>query len=150
MKLIAWLLCLTFTMNVFASSGLNEVVDDYNYTMTVEWDQVDQDFYNTQTEIFVNKIQGLIANGLTQKEVENFVAARISDKASLEKLALVSKNAKTTQDVVALLKDHSLNLYQRGANWNGEVVLTIATSTIAAVYVIWVTYSLIKLDPEAE
>ena len=74
MKITAWLLCLCFTMNVFASTGLSEAVDEYNYAMSVEWDHADQAFHDTQTEIFFSKVSSHMGNGLTQKEINEFVS----------------------------------------------------------------------------
>jgi hypothetical protein len=148
MKIAAWILCFCFTVNVFASTGLAEVVDDYNYSINVEWDQIDQKFYKAQTEVFVARVQSLLANGLSPKEVEEFVSARVNDRASLEEFASLSKNVKTTQDLVSLLQNNSGRMYHQGANWNGATVYNVVISTVAAVYVIFVVYRLTHLKEE--
>lgn len=52
MKLTALLLTFCFSLNVMASTGtvqeLERHLDEYQYALTVEWDQKDQSFYQTQ------------------------------------------------------------------------------------------------------
>jgi hypothetical protein len=144
MKLTAWLLCLCFTMNVFAASTLTEAVDEYNYALSVEWDQNDQAFKDTQTKIFFAKITELMDGGLTQQEVNEFVATKVSDKGFLSELSHFAKNARTVQDLMDILNTNSEHFYARGANWSGSTVLKGGVIAAVSALFIYSVYFSIK------
>ena len=73
MRIISFVLCLCFSFNVLAHPGtvsdLERLFDDYNYSVTVDWDQKDQTFYENQTNIFFEKFADMMTAGISEKEV---------------------------------------------------------------------------------
>lgn len=144
MKILSMMLCFCFTLNVFAASNLEEVFNDYQYSMTVEWDQKDQDFKNTQTELFYKKIDSLVASGLTSKELMNFVESKVANKAALSAVLAEASAAQSTQEMMTIVNNHSENLYAKGANWNGETVKNVAIISVVSALFLYSIYFTIK------
>ena len=78
MRFVSLLVAFCFSLNVMASTGtiqeLEKHMDDYQYALSVEWDQQDQAFYDAQTKVFFAKMATLISEGgLSQAEVVKMV-----------------------------------------------------------------------------
>ena len=148
MRFVSLLVAFCFSLNVMASTGtiqeLERHMDDYQYALSVEWDQKDQAFYEAQSKIFFEKMSKLISEqGLSQEEVLKMVEAKSKNKVALEalklKLSVLSKNA-TPEELANIVKEASKDLYSQGASWNGEVVFSVALGLVlvgALVYSIW-------------
>lgn len=148
MRFVSLLIAFCFSMNVMASTGtiqeLERHMDDFQYALSVEWDQKDQAFYDAQTKNFFDNISKLInEKGLTKEQVLKLVESKIKNKDSFEalklKVSLLSKNA-STEDLVNIVKDASKDFYSQGASWNGHVVFSAAIGVVllgAIVYSIW-------------
>lgn len=153
MKLISALLALCFTMNVFASTGaiseLSMAMDEYQYAMTVEWDQKDQAFKAKQLEALSGKMGELFKEGLTAEDVNVLINNRFKNsqvaQAAKVKLALMGNNL-SPSNVVDLLKDSSSDIYSNGASWNGNTQLFVWGGVIVAIIAIAVAYSKWKSD----
>ena len=80
MRLISALLCFCLTFNVMAASGtvqeLERALDEYQYSLTVEWDQKDAAFMTEKTEAFYQTLAVLMQKGLTEKEIMDLVAKK--------------------------------------------------------------------------
>lgn len=148
MRLVSLLVAFCFSFNVLASTGtiqeLERHMDDYQYALSVEWDQQDQAFYEAKTEAFFQKMSKLInEKGLSQAEVLKMVETKTKNKAALEalklKISLLAKNA-SAEELANIVKESSKDLYSQGASWNGEVVFSVALGIVligALVYSIW-------------
>lgn len=153
MKLISALIALCFTMNVFASSGsieaLSSAMDEYQFSMTVVWDQKDQAFKAKQLEILSKKMGELFRNGMTAQEVNIMIDSRFKNSQIAEaaklKLALMGDKL-TPANVVDILKDSNSDLYSNGASWNGNTHLFVWGGVIVAIIAIVVAYSKWKSD----
>jgi hypothetical protein len=148
MRFLSSLLALLFTMNVMASNGtvseLARAMDEYQYSATVEWDQKDQAFMQQATEKFYTQLNDLMAKGLTEAEVMNFVAAKIRDPqvvASLKiKMNLMAMDATSAQELANIIAQEMKHMYATGATWDGYVYWTIGGGIIFAAligYSIW-------------
>jgi hypothetical protein len=123
MRFLSSLLALLFTMNVMASNGtvseLARAMDEYQYSATVEWDQKDQAFMQQATEKFYTQLNDLMAKGLTEAEVMNFVAAKIRDPqvvASLKiKMNLMAMDATSAQELANIIAQEMKHMYATGA-----------------------------------
>ena len=147
-KLLSIVLAFTFTFNVFAAStasqALEKSLDNYQYAMTVEWDQKDQKFSDAQTEKFLAEMGRLIKEqGLKQEEILALAEKKIANKQTIEamklKLALIG-DVKNSSELASVLKEVSKDMYSRGASWNGDVVLTagLVVLVVAVVgYAVW-------------
>ncbi len=147
MKVISWLVLTCLTANVFASSSIQTLernLDDYQYALTVEWDQKDTKFYDAQTQEFFAKLGKQIAEeGLTQADIMALLERKVANKAAVAaiKLKLTTlSNVNSSEELARVLKENSKEFYVRGASWNGEsVVPVVAGLLLAGVigYAIW-------------
>lgn len=129
MKIVAFLLSLCLTMNVFASSGMSSEVlrtmDDYQYAMTVEWDQQDRSFAEAQTRKLFQEFSALFAQGMTSEQLLKIVEDKIKNPALVKELRLKAQMIPTgSQDeMIQALADSSTSFYTEGASWNGTAVM---------------------------
>jgi hypothetical protein len=147
MRFVSLFVAFVFSLNVMASTGtvqeLERHMDDYQYALSVEWDQKDQAFYDAQTKNFFEKMSKLVAAGLTQEEVLVMVEAKTKNKIALEalklKISLLSKDA-SSEELAQIVKEASKDLYSEGASWNGQVVFSVVIGLVvigALAYSIW-------------
>lgn len=141
MKLVSLLVAFCFSLNVMASTGsvqeLARSIDEYQYALTVEWDQQDDQFYNDQTKMFFNKMEAMIKGGLSQKDIQSLVETRVNNPKAVEalklKLSLMTKDA-TTDELVNVVKEATSNMYGRGASWQGHIIApAVALALVVAV-----------------
>lgn len=148
MRIISLLVAFCFSLNVMASTGtiqeLERHMDEYQYALSVEWDQQDQAFYDTQTKIFFAKMGELIQEGgLTQPEIMKMVETKSKNKDAIEalklKLSVLSKGA-SPEELANIVKESAKDMYAEGASWNGEVVFSVALGIVLVgvlAYSIW-------------
>lgn len=148
MRFVSLLVAFCFSLNVMASTGtiqeLERSMDDYQYALSVEWDQQDQAFYDAKTNEFFAKMGKLIsAKGLSQEEILKLVETKSKNKAAIAalklKISLLAKNA-SAEELAQIVKESAKDLYAEGASWNGEVVFSVALGIVlvgALVYSIW-------------
>lgn len=148
MRIISLLVAFCFSLNVMASTGtvaeLERAMDDYHYSLSVEWDQKDQAFYDAQTKAFFAKLEKLIKeNGMSQTEIMNLVEKKANNKAVVDalklKLMLLSKGA-SAEEMAAIVRDSAKDMYSQGASWNGSVVVPVVIGLLVAAvigYSIW-------------
>lgn len=131
-KLCFALLAMVFCLNSFAATGVADdfarLVDDYQYSLTVDWDQKDSAVEEKlTTKFFLGLDQLTKEKGLKIEELEKMISSKVKDPKVLEairvKIALMGKNP-SQKEVLELLKAESKNLYHSGASWNGEAVIT--------------------------
>jgi hypothetical protein len=78
MKVLSFFMVLIFSTTSFASnpSDVKSIIDDLNYSLSVEWDQKDLAFYDDQLDLYTQKI---LALGIFQDICRlNFYAASFS------------------------------------------------------------------------
>ncbi|WP_408097106.1 hypothetical protein ACJVC5_18905 [Peredibacter sp. HCB2-198] len=129
MKFVSLLVAFCFSLNVMASTGtiqeLERSIDEYQYALTVDWDQKDEKFYDEQTQIFFGKMEKLIQAGLSQKEIQTFVEKRVNNNKAVEalklKISLLAKNA-SSEELAQVVKEATKEIYAQGASWNGYVI----------------------------
>ena len=148
MRIISTLVALCFSLNVMASTGtlqeLERHMDEYQYSLSVEWNQEDQAFYDAQTKIFFEKMRKLIQeDGLSQDEILQLIEAKTKNKEALEalklKISVLSKGA-TTEELANIVKESAQELYSKGASWNGHVVFSVTLGIVLVgvlAYSIW-------------
>lgn len=147
MKLFSLILCFCFTTNILASTVpanvLEEAIDNYMYSTTVEWDQISPSFKN-------EKDRELMDTLLALQSEENFSPAQIvavlEKKINSPELVNILKikaskldGSKGPQELLNLLQSQEIDLYTRGASWNGTAVLFYGG--IAVVFIAMVSYS---------
>lgn len=159
MRIVSLIVAFCFSLNVMASTGtiqeLEKHMDDYQYALSVEWDQQDQAFYEAQTKEFFGKMAKLIKeDGLSQEQVLKLVELKTKNKAALEalklKVSLLAKDA-SAEELANIVKESAKDLYSQGASWNGEVVFSVAIGIVLVgvlAYSVWwsATHECVKYE----
>lgn len=148
MKYLSILLVFCFSLNAFASTGamkeLESAMDNYQFAMTVEWDQKDQAFKAKQLELLNAKMGELFKQGLTSQDVKVLIGTRFKDskvaEAAKVKIALMG-NKLTPSNVVDVLKDSSSDIYSQGASWTGNTQIFVIGGVVVAILAIVLAYS---------
>ena len=147
MKILSLLLSLCITLNTFAATGglteLERQIDEYQYVMTVEWDQKDQIFYDKETDEFLKKLGETIQKeGLTKEQIGQIAEKKIQNTRTLEalklKLSLLSSKP-SESELAETLRETSKEFYHRGASWSGskaEIAGTVLAVLLVG-YIIW-------------
>lgn len=126
MKIFTLLLSLTLSFSIFAStSKLENLIDEHQYFLTVEWDQKDKAVYDAKSREFGEKFNEIITNeGITKKEILDVFQSHVMDpKAAARlnvRLALLPTQP-SPEAMKELLEETKKDLYSTGASWNGEI-----------------------------
>ena len=121
-----------FTTQAQASSysGLKEAFDEMNYSLTVDWDQNDKTFYDTQFKKFMATVRELQKTGLTSKEMIEFAKTQVKDAKVANDLetafSMITINRMSSEEASKYMMDSMKRAYSQGASWNGEVVLYLS------------------------
>lgn len=129
-KILSFVLVFTLSFSAIASTGslqsIEKAVDEYQYVLSVEWDQNDQQFRDQANREFSQKIRDILAkNAVSRDALLKIVEKKILSKEKLDaltvKIALLPKDLTEAQQISSLLG--SLESGARGASWNGDVIL---------------------------
>ena len=126
MKIFTLLLSLTLSFSIFAStSRLENLIDEHQYFLTVEWDQKDQAVYDAKSSEFGKKFNEIITSeGTSKKEIMEVFQSQVKDpKAAARlnvRLALLPAQP-SAESMKQLLEETKKDLYSKGASWNGEI-----------------------------
>lgn len=119
-----------FSTSAMASTheGLKAAFDEFNFAVTVEWDQKDPLFLEAQKFELTQQIASLESQGLTREELIGFVKSKIKDASVIKTLdsvlEAVSLNKMTTEEAQDLMIKSLNKTHATGANWNGAIVIT--------------------------
>ena len=143
MKVTSMVLAFCISWNVMAASGtvqeLERHLDEYQYAITVEWDQKDGAVYEKETQKFLDSIAAL---QLSEQEIISLAEKKFQNQAAINnlktKLSLMGTKS-SSAEVATALREASSELYGQGASWNGDAELVLMYAGIAALvgYVIW-------------
>lgn len=146
MKFLSLVLTFCLTANVLAASAplveLEKSFDEYQYKVTVEWDQKDKAFYEKETQLFFSELSQLMTQGLVKEDIAKLLEKKVSNKASLEalklKLSMLSQ-VESSEELSQVLQEHSKELYVKGASWKGDIFETSLYVALAAIvaYEVW-------------
>lgn len=149
MRFISALLCLCLTFNVMAASGtvqeFERALDEYQYSLTVEWDQKDQKFMTVRTEAFYEALSDLMNQGLTSQDILKVVSTKSKNAKEVEalkaRMEILAKNATSSSELAQAITASSKGLYSTGASWEGTSIL-ISVGIVAVIgavvaYSIW-------------
>jgi hypothetical protein len=160
-KLFSLILVLCFSTNIMAASTVNleRAMDEYQFSLTVEWDQKDQAVYQAKTDAFFAQMAKMIAaEGLSREEILAVAEKKMQNKQQLEalklKLSLVGK-VSNSQELANVLQSSVKDMYQAGASWNGEALMPIGIGLLVAAvvgYAIWfsATHECVSYDERWE
>lgn len=147
MKFLSILLCFCFTTNVLASTtpsrALEDIIDTYIYSTTVEWDQLDATYKNEKELELMNNLLVLQAEGnLTPAQILATLERKINNPEVVEALKLKASTldgSQGPQELLNLLQSQQVDLYSQGASWNGTAVAFYGG--IALIFIAFVSYS---------
>lgn len=130
-KFITLILALSiFSVSAMANThdGLKAAFEEFNYSITVEWDQKDASFLNAKKLELSQAIGALEAEGMTRLELITFAKSQIKDAAVaksldavLDAVAMNTLTAEQAQDIMIKAMENSQS---SGANWNGTIIIT--------------------------
>ena len=122
---------------VASHQDLKSVVDEFQFALTVEWDQKDKSFYDAQTRKFQKSLESLQAQGMSDLEMLDYLKSTIKDERvskDLDQLyQQVSLNKISRSEVQKLVKETFSKTYNQGANWNGSGSATIAVAVVVII-----------------
>lgn len=133
------LVCAVFTVSAQATTqnGLKAAFDELNYSLTVEWDQKDKDFYMKQMKSFKGKVSELQALGLSNKELIEFAKSEVKNKKLASELdtafTMISLNMMSPEAASEYLVDLVKKGYSTGASWNSDAGLWIGVGLLLVV-----------------
>lgn len=117
-------------------------LDELNFKLNVEWNQVDGSFYNETMSTFETQVAKLQEKGLTNEDLVNFTKDRIKDKnaqAEVKKIAsIIATNNMSSEEARAFALNKLNNAYARGASWTGGKVGLKLAVLLAAIVIITV------------
>lgn len=139
-KFLSLVLAFSFSLSAFASSGsvqgLDQLLNEYEYSMALEWDQKD---LRARSEI-VNRMSAdlkalMASEQVSKQDLISVIQKRVKSKNNLEalklKASLLPENLSQEQQLETLLQ--SLNSGAQGASWNSRTG-TIAVVSIVGLY----------------
>jgi hypothetical protein len=126
-KMIAMLMVVSVfsvSANATSQNGLKAAFDELNYSLTVEWDQKDQDFYTAQMKKFTAQIRDFQAQGLTNAQLINFAKAEVKDAKVARDLEtafnMIALNKMSSEEASKYMVETMKKSYSAGASWNGD------------------------------
>jgi len=142
--MLAKLLTLVVSISIFSvqahavsNNSLKSVFDELNYSLTVEWDQEDKDFYKDSTKKFQAAVKKLQTAGMTNVELIEFAKSQIKDKKVAFEfetaLSLVSLNMLSKKEARELIISTLSKSYNQGASWSGDAAIIYAVVILAVV-----------------
>ncbi len=147
MKTLALILTFCISFNVLATEPvideLESLIDDYNYALTVEWDQKDAKFAAQKTTQFYSELERLLTNGeLSKDQLDSLLASKVSDQRKLQSLkerAALLPSFSTSQELGNYLATNKAEFYASGASWNGTA--TVFYGGLALFFLSFIAYT---------
>ncbi len=113
----------------YAATGVKELIENYQYAVTVEWDQKDESFLAIQNETFKSGVQQLILSEQSSEQIMNETLNMIKDekmKAELtESINLLKNNQTSADQVLQVLENHSSQMQEQGTSWSPAVKIIV-------------------------
>ena len=125
-----------FTVQASASTqnGLKAAFDEMNYSLTVEWDQEDRNFYEGQLKKFTSTVRELQKSGLTNAQMIEFAKTQVKDAKVAKDLetafSMITINKMSSEEASRYMMDSMKRAYSNGASWNGEVLVYLAVGLL--------------------
>lgn len=119
--------------------GLALAMNELQYSLTVEWDQQDQAFYQKSLEKFNRQIQELQNEGMLTQDIIDHTLANIKDAKVAKSVEgafnLLRMNRATPNEAQKYMQDLLAQQYATGAAWDnsaGDVIIGLAVLGIVA------------------
>jgi hypothetical protein len=131
--------------DVSSQNGLKAAFDELNYSLTVVWDQQDQEFHADQIKNFTATIRELQNAGLTSAELINFAKAELKDAQAAKDLEIalnvIQINNMSPAEANKYIVDTMKKTYSTGASWNGNVIAGVVVGVMIVAIAILIASS---------
>ena len=118
--LLSFVLTSQFAMASNVTS-LKQAIDEFQYAMTVEWDQQDEYFAKKQQNKFRESIEDLMANGVTVDELKAVFNVNSPVRINELEAELSERNITEPAEIQNYIEGRIHTHYSRGVSWNGEM-----------------------------
>ena len=120
--------------NASTQNGLKAAFDEMNYSLTVEWDQEDSNFYEAQLKKFMATVRELQKQGLTKDQMIAFATSQVKDAKVAKDLetafSLITINKMSSEEASLYMMDSMKRAYSKGASWEGDVFIYLAVGLL--------------------
>lgn len=120
-----------------SQQGLKAAFDELNYSLTVEWDQKDKEFYVEQMKKFHRTLDELQAKGMTTAQLIEFAKSEVKNERVAKDLEtafnMISINKMSSAEANKYIIETLKRSYNSGASWGGEVVVLVAVAALIIV-----------------
>lgn len=148
MKIIPWILLLCMVTNAFGSatdSAIRSSVEEFEYSLTVDWDQKDQASLEKIMGKFKSDLEALKKKGMTDQELLSYIESRATDKKQIERLRakiLLEQPSASPEAMANFFRAELASLKVQGASWNGEAIFSYGFSAVLVGILIYATISM--------
>ncbi len=129
-----------FSMSAMATTqdGLKTAFDEFNYSVTVEWDQKDPTFFEAKKLELTQAIAGLEAEGMTREELIGFTKSQIKDATLLKNLDTALEALSVNKMTSAEAQEFMMKSIKssQGASWDGAVVIITPIGLVVLLLII--------------
>jgi hypothetical protein len=147
---LSMLMALTLSAQAMAGSAnsLKNTFDEFNYAVTVEWDQKDSAFYDQQVKLLESNLMALQEAGLENEELITLGLSQVKDSNLQEEaneiLQHISNDEISEVEARDLLLSFQDKNYSQGANWSGNTVITAGVAVVVVIGVVLVASRVYK------
>ena len=124
--------CIFTSQLAFAGQPINlkQVIDEFQYGLTVEWDQKDPLFVAQQEAILHEKLAAFVQSAANREELElAFYEATKVHLTDVENELLI-KRIQSPSEIRDLLKLKIQQSYSKGASWNGDLAAGVIVAAV--------------------
>jgi hypothetical protein len=145
-RLLTLILALAFMTTASASHigahAIKATLDEFNFAITVEWDQKDQSFYQAQVAKLQRELSDLRDQGVTNAEIIDVAVSTVKDQKLAQEmkaiLNVVEVNKLSAEQAQSMVLEAAKKSSAQGASWSGDAWLwigpIIAVALIIAVF----------------
>ena len=124
------MMCLVpFTQARAEVTSLDSAIQQFQYTMTVQWDQKDQTVRQQAITTFTGQIVALEKAGVSKEEILEAIKTKVLDAQTakdIDSLISIAKEKNLSQaEMQNLAIGYIKKTQQQGASWSSEATLTV-------------------------
>lgn len=123
---LAFAFATTASAATIGQDSVREAINDFNYSVKVEWDQQDREFYKAQVQKLEAKIAEFHAAGMSNSEIVKAAVSNVQDQKLAAEISaaldMVQGNMNQVEAQKLVMQAVKANGNQ-GANWAGSIAL---------------------------
>lgn len=122
--LLAFAFVTTASASTVGAHSINAAIDEFNFAVTVEWDQQDQAFYQAQMKKFLANLNTLRAQGATTAEIIDVAVSTVKNEKLAQEmksiLELIEVEKLSVEEAQGMLLEATKNNSSTGASWSSD------------------------------